>query len=45
MKNIGRDLDLLTHEHFMREAQQEARKAFKLGEVPVGAILVLSESI
>ena len=45
MKIIGRDLDLLTHEHFMREAQQEARKALKLGEVPVGAILVLSGRI
>ena len=34
---MGRSLD----EHFMREAQREAREALAAGEVPVGAVVVL----
>jgi len=30
----------LTHEHFMREALQEAAKAAAIGEVPIGAVIV-----
>lgn len=32
-------------EHFMREALKEARKAYKEGEVPVGAVLVLNNKV
>lgn len=33
---------MLEHEHFMREALREARKAFRVDEVPVGAVAVSS---
>lgn len=32
-------------EHFMREALKEARKAFELDEVPVGAVVVCEDRI
>lgn len=35
----------LSHEHFMREALKEARKAFELDEVPVGAVIVCENRI
>ncbi len=35
----------LHDENFMREALLEAKKAFAIGEVPVGAVLVLDEKI
>ncbi|WP_073257624.1 tRNA adenosine(34) deaminase TadA [Caldanaerovirga acetigignens] len=35
----------LTHEHFMGEALKEARKAFDIDEVPVGAVIVKDGSI
>ena len=38
-------LGRLPHEHFMREAQREARKALAAGEVPMGAVLVLDERV
>ncbi len=34
-------MDRPLDEHFMREAQREARKALAAGEVPVGAVVVL----
>ncbi len=34
-------MDRSLDEHFMREAQREARKALAAGEVPVGAVVVL----
>jgi tRNA(adenine34) deaminase len=38
-------MDLYTDDYFMREALKEARKAFELGEVPVGAIVVCQNKI
>jgi tRNA(adenine34) deaminase len=38
-------MDLYTDEYFMREALKEARKAFDLGEVPVGAVVVCQNKI
>ncbi|MBC7888777.1 MAG: nucleoside deaminase [Ferruginibacter sp.] len=35
----------MTDEHYMRQALQEAHRAFSEGEVPVGAILVMNERI
>ena len=35
-------MDRSLDEHFMREAQREARKALATGEVPVGAVVVLA---
>ena len=35
----------MTDEHYMRQALNEAQKAFNEGEVPVGAILVMNERI
>lgn len=33
-------MELYTDEYFMREALKEAQKAFDIGEVPVGAVVV-----
>ncbi len=33
-------MDIYTDEYFMREALKEALKAFEIGEVPVGAVVV-----
>lgn len=33
-------MDLYTDEYFMREALKEAKKAFDLSEIPVGAVVV-----
>src|SRR5689334_4987875 len=38
-------MDLYTDEYFMREALKEARKAFEIGEVPVGAVVVCQNKI
>lgn len=38
-------MDLYTDEYFMREALKEARKAYDLGEVPVGAVVVCQNKI
>src|SRR5689334_1792311 len=38
-------MDLYTDEYFMREALKEARKAFEIGEVPVGAVVVCKNRI
>jgi len=38
-------MDLYTDEYFMREALKEARKAFDIGEVPVGAVVVCQNRI
>lgn len=32
--------DQRTHEYYMKEALKEAKKAYKKGEVPVGAVIV-----
>ncbi|MDI6703587.1 MAG: tRNA adenosine(34) deaminase TadA [bacterium] len=37
--------DVANHEYFMRQALNEAKKAANLGEVPIGAIVVLNEDI
>ena len=34
------DMENVRHEHYMHMALEEARKAFKREEVPVGAVLV-----
>jgi len=36
---------LFSHEWFMREALKEAKKAFDIGEVPVGAVVVCENKI
>lgn len=36
---------MFTDEYFMREALKEARKAFDLDEVPVGAVIVCNDRI
>jgi tRNA(adenine34) deaminase len=36
---------MLSHEHYMQKALEEAQKAFDEGEVPVGAIVVLNNRI
>jgi tRNA(adenine34) deaminase len=33
-------MELFTDEYFMREALKEAQKAYEIGEVPVGAVVV-----
>lgn len=38
-------MDLFTDDYFMREAIKEAKKAFELGEVPVGAVVVCQNKI
>jgi len=38
-------MELYTDDYFMREALKEARKAFDLGEVPVGAVVVCQNKI
>jgi tRNA(adenine34) deaminase len=38
-------MDLYTDEYFMREALKEAQKAFEIGEVPVGAVVVCRNRI
>jgi tRNA(adenine34) deaminase len=38
-------MELYTDEYFMREALKEARKAFDIGEVPVGAVVVCKNRI
>lgn len=35
----------MTHDHFMKQALQQARRAFAEDEVPVGAVVVLNNSI
>jgi len=39
------EIELFTDEYFMREALKEARKAFDIGEVPVGAVVVCKNRI
>jgi tRNA(adenine34) deaminase len=38
-------MELYTDEYFMREALKEAQKAFEIGEVPVGAVVVSKNRI
>ena len=38
-------MELYTNEYFMREALKEARKAFEIGEIPVGAVVVCKNRI
>ena len=38
-------MTVLNDEYFMREALKEARKAFELEEVPVGAVIVCNDRI
>lgn len=38
-------MELYTDEYFMREALKEAQKAFEIGEVPVGAVVVCRNRI
>ena len=38
-------MELYTDEYFMNEALKEARKAFDIGEVPVGAVVVSKNRI
>jgi tRNA(adenine34) deaminase len=42
---LTRPMELFTDEYFMREALKEAKKAFDIGEVPVGAVVVCKNRI
>ena len=37
--------NLLDDKYFMREALKEAKKAYEIGEVPVGAVIVIKNNI
>lgn len=37
--------NIFTHEYFMKKALQEAEAAFKKGEVPVGAVIVIDNKV
>lgn len=39
------ELNVFSDEHFMREALKEARKAFDADEVPVGAVVVVNNTV
>src|SRR3954464_11015571 len=39
------ELNVFSDEHFMREALKEARKAFDADEVPVGAVVVINNTV
>jgi tRNA(adenine34) deaminase len=38
-------LSVFSDEHYMKEALKEAQKAYELGEIPVGAIVVAEQKI
>ena len=38
-------MDIFSDEYFMREALKEARKAFDADEVPVGAVVVINNTV
>jgi len=38
-------IDPFSHDHFMRQALQEAHKALEQGEIPIGAVVVLNNQI
>jgi len=38
-------LSILSDDHFMKQALAEARRAYELGEVPVGAVIVSDQQI
>jgi tRNA(adenine34) deaminase len=38
-------MEIYTDEHFMREALKEAQRAYEIGEVPVGAVVVCKNRI
>jgi len=42
---LGIKMELYTDDYFMGEALKEARKAFEIGEVPVGAVVVCKNRI
>ena len=37
--------ELFSHEYFMEMALKEARKAFDLGEIPIGAVVVSNNKV
>lgn len=39
------EMELYTDEYFMREALKEAKKAFEISEIPVGAVVVCKNRI
>jgi tRNA(adenine34) deaminase len=39
------ELNVFSDEHFMREALKEAKKAFDADEVPVGAVVVINNTV
>ena len=43
--DIGPEDPLRPHDHWMRQALDQARAAFELGEVPVGAVVVYQDRI
>ena len=42
---FGPMINPFTDEYFMKRALQEAERAFELGEIPVGAIIVIDDKI
>jgi len=45
VKKYTENENFLTHEYFMKEALKEARKAYKKGEIPIGAVIVRENRI
>ena len=40
-----KDYALMQHEKYMKEAIKQAKKAYKLGEVPIGCVIVYEDKI
>lgn len=45
LEDATKEAELLRHQHFMALALEEAEKAYALGEVPIGALLVQNGTI
>lgn len=44
-ENVSDETDLERHEKYMKEALKQAQKAYALGEVPIGCVIVYGDKI
>lgn len=44
-ENVSDETDLEKHERYMKEALKQAQKAYVLGEVPIGCVIVYGDKI
>lgn len=44
-ENVSDETDLEKHERYMKEALKQAQKAYALGEVPIGCVIVYGDKI